>query len=235
MPTITLRYKETILKEYDLPKDKAMTIGRYDSNDIVIENLAVSGHHAKIDFTENGYLLTDLKSTNGTFINEELVSTHWLKHKDIIIIGKHTLVFAYGEGETQPESVPGGMDQTMIMDTDAYRSLLTKNIPKPVIQPSAPELSGTLSFLAGGTGDIQLSKKLTKIGKEPSCDIVINGLMVGKIAATISRRPAGYYLSYVSGMAKPRINGRTVKESAKLNEFDVIELGPFKAEFVLEK
>lgn len=234
MPTLTLRYKETILKEYDLPKDKAVTIGRYDSNDIVIENLAVSGHHAKIDFTENGYLLTDLKSTNGTFVNEDLVSTHWLQHQDVIIIGKHTLVFAYGDKEPRPEGVPGGMDQTMIMDTDGYRALLSKNIPKPVVQASSPEPSGSLSFLAGGEGDLRLSKKLTKIGKEPSCDIVISGFMVGKIAATISRRPAGYYLSYVSGMAKPRINGQTIRESAKLNEFDVIELGPLKAEFILE-
>jgi len=235
MPTLTLRYKESVLKEYDIPKDRALTIGRHQGNDIVIENLAVSGHHAKIDFTDNGYLLTDLKSTNGTFVNEELVSTHWLRHEDVIIIGKHTLVFAYGEQEPQPESVPEGMDQTMVMDTDVYRSLLSKNVPAQAIQSPPPEPSGMLSFLAGGEGEVQLSKKLTKIGKDPSCDIVISGLMVGKIAATISRRPAGYYLSYVSGMAKPKINGQTIKESAKINEFDVIELGPLKAEFVLEK
>jgi len=235
MPTLTLRYKETTLKEYDLPTDRAVTIGRREGNDVVIENLAVSGQHAKIDYTENGFLLTDLKSTNGTFVNEELVSTHWLKHDDVIIIGKHTLVFAYGEGEPRPESVPDGMDQTMIMDTDVYRSLLSRNIPAPAVQPAAPEPSGTLSFLAGGEGDVGLSKKLTKIGKDPSCDIVIGGFTVGKIAATISRRPAGYYLSYVSGMAKPKINGQAVRESAKLNEFDVIEIGPFKAEFILEK
>jgi len=235
MPTLTLRYKETTLKEFDLPTDRSVTIGRREGNDIVIENLAVSGQHAKIDYSESGFLLTDLKSTNGTFVNDELVSTRWLQHEDVIIIGKHTLVFAYKEEEPRPESVPDGMDQTMIMDTDAYRSLLSKNIPKPAVQPSEPELSGTLSFLAGGEGEVGLSKKLTTVGKDPSCDIVISGLMVGKIAATISRRPAGYYLSYVSGMAKPKINGQTVKESAKLNEFDVIEIGPVKVEFILEK
>ena len=236
MPTLTLKFKENIIREYDFQKDKPLTIGRNDSNDVVIENLGVSGHQAKIDQMEDGFLLTDLKSTNGTFVNEELVSSTWLKHGDVILVGKHTLVFAYREGEARPESVPEGMDQTMIMDTEEYRSLLEKNIPEPAIQqPSAPEPSGTLSFLAGGEGEIELSKKLTKIGKQSTCDIVISGLTVGKIAATISKRPAGYYLSYVGGMAKPKINGKTVKESAKLDEFDVVEIGPLKAEFIFQK
>ncbi len=235
MPTLTLKYKEDIIGVYDFQKDKPLTIGRHDSNDVAIENLAVSGHQAKIDRMDDGYLLTDLKSTNGTFVNEELVSSCWLKHGDVILIGKHTLIFAYGEGETKPESVPDGMDQTMIMDTDEYRSLLKKNVPEPVIQQSPPEPSGSLSFLAGGEGEIELSKKLTKIGKNRNCEIVIRGFTVGKIAATISKRPAGYYLSYVSGMAKPKINGKTVKESARLEEFDVIEIGPLKAEFIFLK
>ena len=235
MPTLTLKYKESSVREYDFQKDKSLTIGRNDSNDVIIENLAVSGRHAKIDQMEDGFLLTDLKSTNGTFVNERLVSSHSLKHGDVIVIGKHTLVFAYREGEAQPEPVPEEMDQTMIMDTEEYRSLLQKNIPKPVIQPSTTEPSGSLSFLSGGEGEIELSKKLTKIGKSPTCDIVTSGLTVGKIAATISKRPAGYYLSYVGGMAKPKINGQIVKESAKLNEFDTIEIGPLKAEFIFQK
>ena len=166
MPILTLKYKEDIVREFDFKENKSLTIGRNDSNDVVIENLGVSGRHAKIDHMEGGFLLTDLKSTNGTFVNEELVSSAWLKHGDVIFIGKHTLDFAYGEGETKPESVPEGMDQTMIMDTEEYRSLLEKNIPEPAIQPSAPEPSGNLSFLAGGEGEIELSKKLTKIGKK---------------------------------------------------------------------
>ncbi len=235
MPTLTLKYKDNVIKAYDFQKEKPLTIGRHDSNDVIIDNLAVSGSQAKIDQMAEGFLLTDLKSTNGTFVNEELVSSCWLKNGDVILVGKHTLVFAYREGETIPESPMEDMDQTMIMDTEEYRSLLKKNIPQPIIQPKAPEPSGSLSFLAGGEGEVELSKKLTKIGKNPTCDIVISGLTVGKMAATISKRPAGYYLSYVSGMAKPKINGKTIKESAKLNEFDVIELGSLKAEFLFQK
>ena len=92
-----------------------------------------------------------------------------------------------------------------------------------------------LSYLAGGEGEFELSKKLVKIGKDSSCDIVVGGLMVGHTAATISRRPNGYFLSYVSGMAKPKVNGETVKESVQLNEFDTIEISGVKFQFVIQK
>ena len=56
--------------------------------------------------------------------------------------------------------------------------------------------------------------------------------MVGKTAATISKRPNGYYLSYVAGMSKPKVNDKVVKESVELKDFDIIEIGSGKMQFV---
>jgi len=130
------------------------------------------------------------------------------------------------------------MDQTMVMDTDKYREMLAKAKGKAVEEtqvmkggPAAPTI-GVLSFLAGGEGEVVLAKKLIKIGKDSSSDIVVGGLTVAKTAATISRRPKGYYLSYVGGMAKPKVNGEVVKESVLLNEFDTIEIGSAKMQLV---
>jgi hypothetical protein len=74
-----------------------------------------------------------------------------------------------------------------------------------------------------------------KIGKSSTSDIVVGGMMMGKTAATISKRPQGYSISYVGGMAKPKVNGEVVKESVNLKEFDVIEIGGVKLQFVTEK
>ena len=93
MPVLTLKFKDTKINEYRLQEGGNLTIGRRDANNIVIENLAVSGFHAKIDSIDKGYLLTDLKSKNGTFVNGQLVASHWLGHGDTVNIGKHTLVF----------------------------------------------------------------------------------------------------------------------------------------------
>lgn len=234
MPTFTLKFKDNVISEHRLEKGQSMTIGRREDNTVCIENLAVSGHHAKIDSVGDGFLLTDLQSKNGSFVNDQQVTSHWLKNGDLITIGKHTLAVSFGKGEGQPENA-NGMDQTMVMDTEKYRSLLAKSTLKDETTVLGKEQAAVLSYLAGGQGEIELSKKLIKIGKDSSCDIVVSGLMVGHTAATISRRPNGYFLSFVSGMSKPKVNGETVKESVKLNEFDTIEIGGVKLQFVLQK
>ena len=99
MPNLTLKFKDTKLEEYQLQTGHSLTIGRRQNNDVIIENLAVSGHHAKIDSVADGFVLVDLKSKNGSFVNEQLISSHWLTNGDIINIGKHSLVFSYSEDE----------------------------------------------------------------------------------------------------------------------------------------
>lgn len=160
MPTLTLKFKKdsTKIREYQLEKGQSVSIGRLDSNDIVIENLAVSGHHAKIDWAGNGFLLTDLKSKNGTFVNDQLAISHWLKQGDTITIGKHILIFEYAAGEVQPDKGDQKMGETMVMDTGKYRSMLAKNVSNITSQVEGGEKTGVLSFLSGGDGEVELTK-----------------------------------------------------------------------------
>lgn len=233
MPIITLKFKDNVLGEYRIQTGQSLTIGRKDSNDVPIENLAVSGHHAKIDAVGDGYLLTDLKSKNGSFVNKSLVTSQWLQHGDVILIGKHTLVFTYADDEERPADGQGTMDQTMVMDTDKYREMMAKSAPGGG-QPAKQAPTGVLSYLSGGNGEVELTKKLTKIGKNSACDIIVSGLMVGQTAATISKRPNGYSLAYVEGMSKPKVNGEAVKESVMLKEFDNVEIGSAKFQFFIK-
>jgi pSer/pThr/pTyr-binding forkhead associated (FHA) protein len=236
MPILTLKFKDKVIQEFQLNEGDALTIGRKEDNDVVIENLAVSGSHTKIDSVGDGFLVTDLRSKNGTFVNENLVNSHYLKGGDVITIGKHTLEFSYSEGEAEPDDeIMTDMDQTMIMDTDQQREMLAKTLSKAPASANGQKKGsdiGMLTFLSGGEGEVVLTKKLTKIGKEASSDIVASGLMVGKTAATISIRPQGYFLSYVEGMAKPKVNDKAVKDSIQLEEFDTIEIGSVKVQFL---
>ena len=235
MPTIILKFKENTIAEYSIDKGQSMTIGRRDDNQITIENLAVSGHHAKIDSVGDGYLLTDLQSKNGSFVNNQSVTSHWLKHGDLITIGKHTLVFSNEAEAGQADAAKDSMDRTMVMDTEQYRSLLAKSGAHEATRVIEETPPAVLSYLSGGEGEVELTKKLIKIGKDSASDIVVSGLMVGHTAATISKRPNGYFLSYVGGMAKPKVNETAIKESVKLKEFDTIEIGSVKLQFVLKK
>ena len=92
MAELILVFKKQVIKRSPFVKD-TMSIGRKPDNDIQIDNLAVSGRHAKIDRIGSDFVLTDLKSTNGTFVNNQKVSTCKLKHKDQIQIGKHIVLF----------------------------------------------------------------------------------------------------------------------------------------------
>ncbi|UCD90286.1 MAG: FHA domain-containing protein [Desulfobacterales bacterium] len=232
MPILTLYFKENILESYPLEKGQSLTIGRKGNNDISIENLAVSGHHAKIDAEGGGFILTDLQSKNGSFVNNKPVSTHWLQHGDSITIGKHHLIFTYGDEEERPK----GLFQETAMDTDKPQDMLDQAISKLAVpKDDEKQRVGILSYVSGGEGEIRLTKKITKFGKRSSSDIVLGGFLMGQTAAAISRAPKGYSLSYVGGMTKPKVNGEVVKDSVNLKEFDIIELGSARFKFVTEK
>ena len=234
MLTLTLQLNDKVIQEYQFQRGKTVSIGRRTDNDIVIENLGVSGRHAKIELRDKGFLLTDLESKNGSFVNERRVSSQWLKNSDVITIGKHTLLFSFDEERHQLESTVSGLDETMAMDTDKYRSMLTDTI-KGTSPQQQNEFLGILSFIAGGEGEIVLSKKFIKIGKNPSSDIFVNGFMVNETAATISKRVNGYYLSYAGGIVKPKVNGKKIKESIRLKEWDIIKIGRSKMQLTLKK
>ena len=234
MPKLTLKFKDTSIGDYELQKGLSVSIGRLANNDVMIENLAVSGHHAKIDSVGDGFVLIDLQSKNGSFVNEQMINSHWLKDGDVINIGKHSLIFHYTEGEKVPNVDSNKIEKTMVMDTSQYRSMMEKSkldAAKPLSRDDNRASAGGLAFLTGGSGKIKLSRKITKIGKHPKSDIVIKGMWIGQTAITISKRPDGFYLSYVGGMSKPKINDKPVKNSILLNDLDIIDIGPAKLQF----
>lgn len=90
MLEITLELKNTILDTFKIDKDE-ITIGRNSTNDITIDNLAVSDRHARIVRDQTGYYLEDLGSTNGTFVDGRRISRIGLGGQQQIAIGKHLL------------------------------------------------------------------------------------------------------------------------------------------------
>jgi serine/threonine protein kinase len=92
MPKIVLTYNDKVIKEIALT-DAVVNIGRKADNDLVIDNLAVSSHHARIAKLDGSFVIQDTGSTNGIFINGEKIAQHALKCGDQVMIGKHVVVF----------------------------------------------------------------------------------------------------------------------------------------------
>lgn len=261
MPTLLLQLKNKILAEYPLQKGSSLTIGRRDTNDVVIDDPAVSGHHAKIDALQDRFVLIDLQSKNGSFVNEQLVNSHWLKHEDVITIGEHSLIFTYHEKEQMRKDDSDDFDETQAMNTTQHRRMMirsnptksinvvrfwdksqnrgkVKDVESPVSEPSISrpvvESMGVLDYLAGGIGQIKLTAKITTIGKDPSSDIVIKGLLMDPTAVTISKTAEGFCFNYIGGLPRPKVNDKPVKKSTILNDQDIIEVGSARLQFSIE-
>ena len=69
------------------------TIGRTPDNQVVVPVREVSRRHAEIVLTETGYLVKDLGSPNGTFVNGERITEHRLQDEDRIAMGGQVFVF----------------------------------------------------------------------------------------------------------------------------------------------
>lgn len=238
MPSLQLNFRNKLMADFPLKRGYSLTIGRKKNNDVIIDNLAVSSHHAKIDSVGDSFVLIDLQSKNGSFVNEKQVSSHWLQSGDTINIGKHSLVFCYSENETLPEDETDEIDRTMVMDTSQYRSMVDKNkedVAAPPVEAKKSDTIGIISFLKGGDGKFKCRKSITKVGKHSDSDITVKGFFVGSTSATISKRPDGFYLSYVGGMSRPKVNGTKVKLETILNDSDVIQIGANQMQFFERK
>lgn len=234
MPVLVLVFNNQPMKLFEIDKGKALTIGRREDNDICIPNQVVSGYHAKIDCVGDAFILTDLKSKNGTFVNAKRVETKWLEHNDKIMIGKHLLMFRYRDDEARPK-LKTRFDRTMVMEDRMHEVLRNDLGIQMESERVVEEAKASLVYLSGGGETYVIKKKLVRIGKSPQSDIVVKGLMVGQTAATITRRPEGFFLSYIEGLTKPKVNGGTVGESVQLNDLDLISIGSLKLQFMREK
>ncbi len=238
MAKLILKLNDKVLSEFPITKRK-ITIGRKAENDLVIQNMAVSGRHARLDYKNGKFFITDLKSLNGTFVNNKLVTQAELKIGDKITIGRHTLILSADEvttGLTGETVLP--KDGLILDDDSPTKKILTKKPSNDTYQGEASKKSskiGMISFISDDHPDVPLARKIMKVGKGKEADIKVGGLLVGKVAAIISKRPTGYYLTPVGGMGKLKVNGESVKDVYRLQEFDMIQVGSSKMQFYYQE
>ena len=167
MPQLVLQFEGLVLKECSV--GLMVTIGRLPDNTVVIDNPAVSSHHACVFRAGDDYILEDLESTNGTFVNQRRVANHSLQSGDVILVGKHELVFDRTGGEPVASDDAklhmSKLDNTVFLDTEQHKALLAKlnggQSPQEkaagilaaatvTAAPAAPDKMGVLRVLSGG-------------------------------------------------------------------------------------
>jgi pSer/pThr/pTyr-binding forkhead associated (FHA) protein len=205
-----------VIKEVQITKDKT-TLGRRPYNDIVIDNLAVSGEHAVLQMVGADVFIEDLNSTNGTYINGKAIKKQLLTHNDTVEIGKYKIKYLVEDGTDY--------EKTMIMKPGTMAS--GHHAPGfgasgfgPLSGNTTPAAIKVLNGAAAGR-EVALVKVVTTVGKP------------GVQVASITKRPGGYVLAHVEGALRPTVNGSpVVSETVHLKNGDVIELAGTQMQFV---
>jgi pSer/pThr/pTyr-binding forkhead associated (FHA) protein len=86
-----------------------VTIGRAESNTVVLPDACASRHHIRIDCGEHRYMLTDCGSKNGTFVNGKRVQAHVLAEGDEILVGDTEMRFEAAQPEIHLDTETGGL------------------------------------------------------------------------------------------------------------------------------
>ena len=209
-----------VIKEVQITKDKT-TLGRRPYNDMVIDNLAVSGEHAVLQMVGNDVFIEDLNSTNGTYINGKAIKKQLLAHNDTVEIGKYKIKYLTDDNVDY--------EKTMIMRPGRRRPAAglqrrrSRRAPASAAWARAPGNPASIKVLSGAASgrEVTLTKVVTTVGKP------------GVQVASITRRPSGYVFAHVEGSARPVVNGMPLAgESVPLRNGDVIELAGTQMQFI---
>ncbi len=233
MAKLQILFHGDVIDEMDITND-TMTIGRKSDCDIHLDNLAVSGHHARIVTVMNDSFIEDTNSTNGTYLNGSLIKKQQLSNNDVIKVGKHDIKFIN-------DSAGGGsFEHTMIINPASDGLQETEG--SAAINQSVNKLAAEIASI-GSTGSRQKARiKITSganSGKELPLTKVLTTLgKPGIQVAAITRRPTGYFLIHIDGgdnSSRPRVNEMEIGSSAQeLKHDDMIEVAGVKMHFMLE-
>lgn len=211
MPKMVVSIDGVVIKEVQLTKERT-TLGRRPYNDIVIDNLAISGEHAVLQMTGDQVYLEDLNSTNGTYVNGKAAKKQLLHSGDTIEVGKYKILF-----DTRADALHA-------VPTPPAPAASHTPLPHPgeAHEPLEP-LSGAIKVLSGAASgrEVPLTKVVTTIGKP------------GVAVAAITRRHGGFFVHHVEGGGNPSLNGAPFgAEPMGLKSGDLIELAGTKMQFI---
>jgi pSer/pThr/pTyr-binding forkhead associated (FHA) protein len=233
MAEVLLKFKGAVVKEIPLDQD-VITIGRKPDNDIVIDNQAVSGHHAKFTNEGDSLFVEDTNSLNGTYVNGQKVFKSEIFNGDVVLVGIHTLDVISDKNreiDARNATLRGrSMDETMVITPQDQKNILAatdKNLPEPL---------GGFVIVSGSAEkrDYIMKERVTTIGKEDGAGIRLKGFLAPKVAALVNRRKEGYFIN-PSGGKSMKVNGQEVTSRYDLKDGDIVEVAGLKMQFYVKE
>jgi hypothetical protein len=205
MPQLIASVEGVEIKHVYLQKDRT-TLGRAPDNDIVFDNMVVSGHHCVFDLKGLAdVFIEDLRSTNGTYINGKMVKRQRLHDGDVVAIGNFRV--QYLEATDRPSTF-GETTAMKIDDGGQSRAL-----------------HAVFQVLNGSSAGLEMPvvKAVTTFGKPGSCVVAV------------SHRREGFFVAHLDGVSPPTLNGDNIgPDPVVLSNHDVVEIAGTRMLFQLK-
>jgi predicted type IV restriction endonuclease len=231
MAKLSLKLNGAVLKEMALSRPQ-ITIGRAPDNDLVLNSSEVSGHHARIIQDGQSWIIEDLRSTNGTFLQGWKMIQHKFKHGDTTLIGKYVLLY---QDHATPDSGSLTLDpeKTMILDAKKQRDLF-KTMQAPDEHADRYQKLASVMIMRGKTDRkvYELSGPRMLIGSHRTAAIRLRGWFAPRHAAVITHE-AGMYVLKSEG-PRVMVNGLPVVGRKELQTGDWFSVAGVVFEFSLK-
>jgi len=227
MPELVVKYDDRIIERVVTEK-KRITIGRTPDNDIVLNNRAVSRRHALIELNQDGALIIDNESLNGTFLNNRKINEEVLKNNDQITIGKYNLLFHQSVEKELPQEID--LDGTMVLKTKKHKELIEKDQKERELISKAG-CSVLLGVANTAVKEFWLDKPVMTFGRSKFVNLKVKGFLISQIQAKITKEKEGYVLTNLGRKGKTKVNGETVTRVVLRND-DLIQIGKSVFRFV---
>ena len=255
---LVLSAANRVLREVLIDR-KRLTIGRRPYNDLLLDDLTVSGEHAIVHTVTGESVIHDLKSRNGTLINGAPVMQQQLADGDCVDIGIYRLVYKVERVEAnrtppgfRPSFIPPNQS---LVPTNLAGARTSAWVPSGAGQPRMPgSMRPGLGGLAGNPAnpanpaiaassvpeDVRPASLRFLGGHDAGRQVTLERPIVsirngnGQVAV-IARRASGYFLTHVEGLAYPLVNGESIGLGAHvLRDNDLIELAGTIIQFSLD-
>jgi hypothetical protein len=217
MAHIQVYYRDMLKDEVEL-QSEVTTIGRSFDSDIKIDNAGVSAHHAKIIRQADDFIIEDIGSRNGIYVNGKRVARQSLSDGDEVVISKHILKLATsGEPAIMHEASNDDLHQVV---QGATVEIDVSNLGELVRQRQSRYSAYLL--LTGETqrrSKYPLTKLNFKLGKSGDSDIYTPGWFAPGTAARVVCKSDGFYL-IPERRGKVRLNGMAVSSPVELKDGD---------------
>jgi pSer/pThr/pTyr-binding forkhead associated (FHA) protein len=225
-PQIAVRNKKTGEKQVFRIDQERITIGRDHANYIVLDGRTVSRKHFEILREGSQFFVRDLKSNNGTHLNEKPIEPNekaLLRSGDQIQVEDFELQFLIPASDQVEEIYE-------ITDTDLLEVKMVKKLLKAMDRENAPSLEVIEGPQTGQHFVLEEKNQDVVIGRDPACEFVIDSNVISRKHARIEKRFDTVIVHDLGSKNGTFVNREKVAEK-RLQDGDIIHLGTLAISF----